>query len=116
MGENNSCCPPVLSFCSNLQAPSVESALSASRLGSYHSLVGATAVDSAVGAYIWGLELNADLSPLLSMVEVLLRNSIHRAASIHFASPRWYQNVLKNEGDVQFPLKVAADPSLAQRN
>lgn len=106
----------MLSFCSNLQAPSVESALSASRLGSYHSLVSATAVDSAVGAYIWGLELNAALSPLLSMVEVVLRNSIHRAASIHFATPRWNQNVLKNEGDVQFPLKVAADPSLAQRN
>lgn len=106
----------MLSFCSDLQAPSVEAAISSSRLGSYHSLVGTTAVDSAVGAYIWGLELNAALSPLLSMVEVVLRNSIHRAASAYFATPRWYQDVLKNEGDVQFPLKVAADPSLTKRN
>lgn len=106
----------MLSFCSSLQISSVEAALSASRLGSYHSLVGATAVDSAVGAYIWGLELNAALSPLLSMVEVVLRNSIHSSASAHFSTPRWYQSVLKNEGDVQFPLKAAADATLAQRN
>lgn len=50
------------------------------------------------------------------MVEVVLRNSIHMAASAQFATPRWYQDVLKNEGDVQFPLKVAMDPGLAQRN
>lgn len=106
----------MLSFCSSLQTTAVEAALSASRLGSYQTLVGATAVDSAVGAYIWGLELNAALSPILSMIEVVLRNSIHMAASAQFATPRWYQDVLKNEGDVQFPLKVAADATLAQRN
>ncbi|WP_138922556.1 hypothetical protein [Hylemonella gracilis] len=68
-----------------------------------------------MGAYIWGQELNAALSPLLSMVEVVLRNSIHVAASAQFSTPRWYQDVLKNEGDLQFPLKVAANATLLQR-
>lgn len=106
----------MLSFCSSLQVTSVEAALSASRLGSYQSLVGATATDHAVGAYIWGLELNAALSPLLSMVEVVLRNRIHAAGTAYFGNPRWLQDALKNEGDKVFPAKVAADPSLAQRN
>jgi hypothetical protein len=50
------------------------------------------------------------------MVEVVLRNNIHRAASAYFDTPRWYQDVLKNEGDTQFPLKAATDPSLAMRH
>ncbi len=115
MDQYNRCDQLVLSFCTNLQISSVETALSASRLGSYQTLVGASTIDSAVGAYIWGLELNSALAPLLSMVEVVLRNSIHSAASAQFAKPRWYQDVLKNEGDMQFPLKVAADPTLPQR-
>lgn len=105
----------MLTFCSNLQPSAVEAALSTSRLSSYHSLVGATGKDAAVGAYIWGLELNSALSPLLSMIEVVLRNNVHSAATSHFGTPRWYQDVLKNEGDLQFPLKVASKNSLAQR-
>lgn len=105
----------MLSFCSSLQTTSIETALSTSRLGSYHSLVGAATVDSAVGAYIWGLELNGALSPLLSMIEVVLRNSIHAAASAHFSTTRWYQSVLKSEGDHTFRSKIATDPSLTQR-
>jgi hypothetical protein len=105
----------VLNFCSSVHTPALEAALSTSRLGSYQTLIGGGVVESAVGAYIWGLELNAALSPLMSMVEVVLRNNLHNAASAQFATPRWYQDVLKNEGDLQFPLKVAADPTLAHR-
>lgn len=103
-------------FCSGLQTASIEAALSATRLGSYQSLVSATTPDASIGAYIWGMELTAALTPLLSMIEVVLRNNIHDAGVAQFGTVRWVQDVLKNEGDVQFPLKVSADPSLAQRN
>lgn len=102
-------------FCSGLQATSIETALSATRLGSYQALVGATSLDASVGAYIWGMELTAAFSPLLSMIEVVLRNNVHEAAVAHFGTAQWVQNVLKNEGDVQFPVKAATDPNLTQR-
>ena len=68
-------------FCSTLNTSSVQSALSPARLGSYQTLVGGTVPDAAIGAYVWGLELNAALSPLLSMIEVVLRNSLHEGNS-----------------------------------
>lgn len=104
----------MISFCSSLHVASVQTALSASRLGSYQGLVGSTATDAAVGAYVWGLELNSALSPLLSMIEVVLRNSMHGAFTVHFGKPDWYQDVLKREGDLTWQAKVAATPTLAQ--
>jgi hypothetical protein len=62
------------------------------------------------------MELTATFTPLLSMIEVVLRNNIHDAGVAHFGTVRWVQDVLKHEGDIQFPLKVNADPGLAQRN
>ncbi|MGB3423678.1 MAG: hypothetical protein WBF84_06980 [Castellaniella sp.] len=103
-------------FCSGLQTAAIETALSTARLGSYQNLVRATTSDASIGAYIWGMELTAAFTPLLSMIEVVLRNNIHDAGVAQFGTVRWVQDVLKNEGDVQFPHKVSADPSLAQRN
>lgn len=104
-----------VTFCSGLQATFIETALSAKRLGSYQTLVGATTLDASVGAYIWGMELTAAFSPLLSMIEVVLRNNVHEAGVAQFGTAQWVQNVLKNEGDIQFPVKAAADPNLPQR-
>ena len=92
----------------------VQSALSPARLGSYQTLVGGTVPDAAIGAYVWGLELNAALSPLISMIEVVLRNSLHEAASAQFGKPDWYLDVLKRNGNLAWQAKVAANPSLAQ--
>ncbi len=68
-----------------------------------------------MGAYVWGLELNAALSPILSMLEVVLRNSMHAAFTAHFKKSDWYQDVLKHEGDQAWQAKVAAYPPLAQQ-
>lgn len=101
-------------FCSTLNISSVQVALSPARLGSYQTLVSGTVPNAAIGAYVWGLELNAALSPLLSMIEVVLRNSLHDAASAQFGKQDWYQDVLKRNGDIAWQAKVAAQPTLAQ--
>ena len=101
-------------FCTIVNVSSVQAALSPARLNSYQTLVGATAPDGAIGAYIWGLELNAALSPLLSMVEVVLRNSLHAAASAQFNKSDWYQDVLKRNGDLAWQNKLVLQPALAQ--
>ena len=47
------------------------------------------------------------------MIEVVLRNRLHEAASIKFSKPDWYQDVLKHNGDLLWQRKLAANPSLA---
>lgn len=49
------------------------------------------------------------------MIEVVLRNSMHQAASTQFAKSDWYQDVLKREGDLSWQSKVVATPSIAQQ-
>lgn len=101
-------------FTHALSPAEVQKALSAARLSSYETLIGTTNLDQSIGAYIWGLELNAALSSLLSMIEVLLRNSLHSAATREFGKPDWYSDVLKYQGDKIWAHKVSADPLLAQ--
>lgn len=100
-------------FCNALNSSAVQVALSPARLKSYQDLVGATSLEAAVGAYVWGLELNAALTPLLSTVEVVLRNSIHEAASAHFGKPDWYQDVIRFNGDHLWSALVATQPQWA---
>lgn len=99
-------------FCSSLNLSSVQNSLSPARLGSYQTLIGSSAPDAAIGAYVWGLELNAALSPLLSTIEVVLRNTLHEAASTKFRKPDWYQDVLKHNGNLAWQAKVASVPKL----
>lgn len=94
-------------FRSSLNIPPIQSALSNARLSSYQSLIGVATAAPAIGAYVWGLELNAALSPVLSMVEVVLRNRLHAATSAQFAKSDWYQDVLKHHGDLLWHNKIA---------
>lgn len=98
----------------SLNLSAVESSLSTTRLASYQTLVGGATTDSAIGAYVWGLELNATLSPLLSMVEVVLRNSLHAAATHAFGRPVWFQDVLKHQGHRAWQNKLLVDPTISQ--
>lgn len=98
----------------SLNLSAVESSLSTTRLASYQTLVGGATTDSAIGAYVWGLELNAALSPLLSMVEVVLRNSLHAAATHAFGRPVWFQDVLKHQGHRAWQNKLLLDPTISQ--
>ena len=46
------------------------------------------------------------------MVEVVLRNRLHEAASAQFAKSDWYQDALKHHGDLLWHNKIAINPSL----
>lgn len=102
-------------FCHALNVSQLEQALSPARIASYRSLVGAGHSNAAIGAYVWGLELNSALAPLLSMVEIVLRNSVHLAATALFSKPDWYQDVLKKCGDDMWASKVASTPTLSSQ-
>lgn len=105
---------PMSIFCHALNVSQLQIALSSARVGSYQSLIGGGKVDAAIGAYTWGLELNAAFSPLLSMVEVVLRNRLHETASTIFNKPDWYQDVLKNNGDHLWQRTLHNNPSIVQ--
>lgn len=102
-------------FCHALAASSLEGALSSARVASYQGLLGGGTTEEAIGAYVWSMELSAALAPLVSMVEVVLRNSVHRAAKTKFGKADWYQSVLKNCGDIEWSAKVAANSRLSQQ-
>lgn len=108
-------CSNRMPFCHSLSVAELQAGLSAPRLSSYQALVGAGTPESTVGAYMWSLELNAALTPLLSMVEVLLRNNVHSAATATFGKLDWHQDVLKYQSGQEFQRKVTATPALAQR-
>lgn len=101
-------------FCHALSTAGLEAGLSAPRLSSYQALVGAGTAENTVGAYVWSLELNSALAPLLSMVEVLLRNGIQQAATAQFGKPDWHQDVLKWQGSQEFQGKAAANATFHQ--
>lgn len=44
------------------------------------------------GAYMWSVKVAASLQPLLSILEVSLRNAIHSSATIHIG-PDWYDKL-----------------------
>ncbi len=68
--------------------------ISKPRLGSYRGYFQAT-LPEAVGLYMWNCELSACFGSLLSILEVVLRNSIHRAMSQEIGgldSAHWYDS------------------------
>jgi hypothetical protein len=92
------------------------SAFSQERLASYESLVGGPSVEGQLGAYLWGLELSAAFSPLLSVVEVALRNAVNAAASAQFGRADWIPIVLRHAGDRQWLAMVAKAPTLTTKS
>ena len=100
-------------FCQGVVIPAIANGLSSPRLSSYSRLLGTDDKRNAVGAYLWSLELNAALSPLIGTVEVVLRNSIHNAATNAFGRADWLQDVLKWHGDKVFIRKARSDPAIS---
>lgn len=101
-------------FCQGVVVQAIERALSAPRLASYANLMATNQGREAVGAYIWGLELNSALSPFLGLVEVALRNSINSAACSAFGRADWMQDVIKWHGDKLFMAKAQSDQQTSQ--
>jgi len=68
----------------------LERALSPARLGPYRTR--SASDEEAICFYLWNLALSHELYPLLSSVEVALRNTIHAAATAHFGSAEWFRD------------------------
>lgn len=65
------------------------------RLDPYRKFFECSTDTEVLGAYLWGQALTSALQPLLGMYEVVLRNAIHRGASLHSSkgaceSHPWY--------------------------
>lgn len=56
--------------------------LAAPRLDSYRKFFGCQTDTETLGAYLWGQAITSALQPLLGLYEVILRNAIHREASL----------------------------------
>ncbi|MFN4328367.1 MAG: Abi family protein [Limnobacter sp.] len=102
-------------FCQSISVVEIEKFVSSARLSSYHTLIGSPKLEDAIGSYVWGLELNGALSSLLSVFEVVLRNSIHGAASAYYGKQDWYLDLLKWQGDLLWHQKVAQNLGITQK-
>src|SRR3990167_1230788 len=80
--------------------PQLYSALSSERLEAYRRRLGVGDDDTALfGCYLWNVTLSESLYPGLQALEVVLRNSIHAAATEHFRGLDWFDKprVLQHE-------------------
>lgn len=62
------------------------------RLSTYEKVFKTTTPVELHGAYIWSVKVAAVIHPLLSSLEVALRNSIHNSATKAIA-PDWYEKI-----------------------
>ncbi len=76
--------------------------ISEPRIKSYSVLTSNGSMAANLGAYLWNKQASAALYPLMQCLEITLRNAIHNAASNHFATPDWFDQVTKNAGDDMF--------------
>lgn len=67
----------------------LEKLLSTKRLSTYYSLF-PTDKEKAIEYYTFNTQISESLYPLLSNLEIVLRNSIHNSFSIHFKSAEWF--------------------------
>jgi hypothetical protein len=74
----------------------LESLLSESRLGTYYKLF-PTNKEKAVEYYLLNTQISESFYPLLSTLEIVLRNSIHTSFSIHFKSYDWFSKFTQPE-------------------
>jgi hypothetical protein len=81
---------------------SVSDALSSQRLLPYR--VAPTETDVQVSSrYLWNVALGEALYPLLESLEIVLRNSVHTAASGAFGTPMWFDEHLPSGRPLLLP-------------
>jgi hypothetical protein len=91
--------------------------LSAERLNAYRGRLAPTASDREVlGRYAWNMSLSESLYPSLQILEIALRNTIHRAASAEYGQANWFDlaNVLQHHHERDAISKAKA--TLSQQN
>ena len=74
----------------------LEKGLSEKRLSTYYTLFPADK-EKAIEYYRINMQIAESFYPLLSNLEIVLRNSIHRSFSIHFSSADWPSLIKQNE-------------------
>ena len=74
----------------------LEKLLSVKRLGTYYNLF-LTDKEKAIEYYRLNTQISESLYPLLSNLEITLRNSIHNSFSIHYNSPDWFSQFKQPE-------------------
>jgi hypothetical protein len=68
----------------------LESALSEPRLNAYR-LDADEPVEAVIGRYRWNIALSMSFYPALHLLEVTLRNNLHRVMSAHHGTSAWYE-------------------------
>lgn len=68
------------------------SALSGERMEAYRDRLNDDGNGNLFSHYAWNIALSESLYPSLQMLEIVLRNTIHRAVSEYFGQPDWYDD------------------------
>lgn len=88
----------------------IEKIISKPRLRSYKALINSSDVTRLVGAYQWNKHVASAIYPILQCLEVSLRNAVHNAATEHFKTPDWFDNITKLTGNVMFLAYMKKHP------
>lgn len=74
----------------------LEKLLSQKRLSTYYNLL-PTDKEKAIEYYRLNTQISESLYPLLSNLEIALRNSIHNSFAIHYKSSDWFSQFKQPE-------------------
>jgi len=79
-----------------MNSKDLEKILSVKRLTTYYNLF-PTDKEKAIEYYMLNTRISESLYPLLSNLEIALRNSIHHSFSIHFKTTNWFLELKQPE-------------------
>ncbi|MBK7505432.1 MAG: Abi family protein [Bacteroidetes bacterium] len=96
-----------------MQVAELEKLLSQSRLATYYQLF-PNDKQIAIEYYQLNTQIAESLYPLLSNLEIVLRNTIHNSFSIHFKNSNWY--TLVNYPELQDQINIAKSKITASKN
>ena len=96
-----------------MQVADLERLLSQSRLSTYYQLF-PNDKQIAIEYYQLNTQIAESLYPLLSNLEIVLRNTIHNSFSIHFKNSNWY--TLVNYPELQDQINIAKSKITASKN
>ena len=96
-----------------MQVADLEKLLSQTRLATYYQLF-PNDKQKAIEYYQLNTQIAESLYPLLSNLEIVLRNAIHNSFSIHFKNTNWYAQVTYPE--LQNQVNIAKSKITASKN
>lgn len=73
--------------------PHVIDGLSTDRLRSYSQVFNTTNNIDLVGAYLWNANICANITPILSLIEVSLRNQLDKELILKYKTNLWWKKI-----------------------